>query len=595
MVAGYRIERVLGTGGMGTVYLAVNPTLPRRDALKVLSAEFSHDLDFRARFIREADVAAALDHPNIVSVYNRGQTERGELWIAMQFVDGTNADDALRAGRMTPQRAVHIVAEVAKALDYAHAHNVVHRDVKPANFLLSGPAGPDERVLLGDFGIARALDDVGLTVTGSVMATVAYAAPEVLASLPFDGRSDLYSLGCALFRLLTGKTPFSGANGMAAVMMAHLQQPPPRVTDSVPSLPAALDQVIAIAMAKDPAARFASAGALAEAAGIALRDGTSPATVLRQPVSSRDVSSYSRPDSASPWWQQSGPRTASALPGQRARLGAPPAGWPPPPRHRRASIIAALAAVVVLVAGIVTVLAWPHGEPVPPTAAPPVTGTGLPPNSASTPAPAATAVPAAALRSILLTASQIAAETGGEPLVLEEDRHDLFDDPVGIDVPECLGAWVPAQQQVYARQPQYAGGGSTSAAAQVLRALNKKIWQGGVIQAVVTFTSRNPRLSSQDDAGVFLQDQHRQWDACAGRTVTVTSPGQPAQAWEFGHPGTTAGVVTLDATLRGGDGSCQRGMMVAGNVVIDIRQCRLRGGNDVSALVNATADKVPRQ
>lgn len=199
VVAGYRIERVLGTGGTGAVYLAVNPTLPRHDALKVLAAELSHDPDFRARFIREADVASALDHPDIVSVYNRGQTERGELWIAMQFIDGTNADDALRAGTMTPQRAVHIVGEVAKALDYAHANNVVHRDVKPANFLLSGLVGSGERVLLGDFGIARALDDVGLTVTGSVMATVAYAVPEVLASLPFDGRADLYSLGACYF------------------------------------------------------------------------------------------------------------------------------------------------------------------------------------------------------------------------------------------------------------------------------------------------------------------------------------------------------------------------------------------------------------
>ncbi|MGB6206851.1 serine/threonine-protein kinase, partial [Mycobacterium sp.] len=199
VVAGYRIERLLGTGGMGAVYLAANPTLPRRDALKVLSAELSLDPDFRARFIREADVAASLDHPQIVSVYSRGHTDDGQLWIAMQFVDGTDADAALRAGAMTPQRAVHIIAEVAKALDFAHAHQVVHRDIKPANFLLSGTPGPGERVLLGDFGIARALDDVGLTATGSVVATVAYAAPEVLSGLRFDGRADIYSLGCTLF------------------------------------------------------------------------------------------------------------------------------------------------------------------------------------------------------------------------------------------------------------------------------------------------------------------------------------------------------------------------------------------------------------
>src|SRR5690348_11795456 len=177
--AGYRIERLLGAGGMGTVYLARDPDLPRSNALKVLSPELSRDPDFRARFIREADVASSLDHPNIVSIYRRGEFE-AQLWIAMQFVDGTDADAALRAGTMTPARAVHIVTEVGKALDYAHQRGVVHRDIKPANFLLSGTVGPDERVLLGDFGIARALDDVGLTGTGSVTTTVAYAAPEVL-------------------------------------------------------------------------------------------------------------------------------------------------------------------------------------------------------------------------------------------------------------------------------------------------------------------------------------------------------------------------------------------------------------------------------
>ena len=297
MVGGYRIERELGAGGMGSVYLAAHPTLPRYDALKVLSRELSRDPDFRTRFTREADVAASLDHPQIVAVYNRGETDDGQLWIAMQFVDGTDADAALRAGTMTPARAVHIVTQVAKALDFAHAHTVVHRDIKPANFLLSGPAGPDERVLLGDFGIARALDDVGLTATGSVMATIAYAAPEVLSGMPFDGRADIYSLGCTLYRLLTGKTPYPGSNGPAATMMAHLQQPPPRVTDVVPSLPPALDQVIAVAMAKDPGQRFGSASALAAAASAALHD---PSVLqnrtLLAPVPGPEVSSYPRAD-----------------------------------------------------------------------------------------------------------------------------------------------------------------------------------------------------------------------------------------------------------------------------------------------------------
>ncbi|HZU46853.1 MAG TPA: serine/threonine-protein kinase PknH/PknJ [Mycobacterium sp.] len=589
VVAGYRIERVLGTGGMGAVYLAANPNLPRYDALKVLSAELSRDPDFRARFIREADVAAALDHPNIVSVYNRGQTESGELWIAMQYVDGTDADDALRAATMTPQRAVYIVGEVAKALDYAHAHNLVHRDVKPANFLLSGPIGPSERVLLGDFGIARALDDVGLTVTGSVMATVAYAAPEVLAGLPFDGRADLYSLGCTLFRLLTGKTPFSAANGMAAVMLAHLQQPPPRVTDLVPSLPVALDAVIATAMAKDPAMRFPSAAALADAASAALTDRTTSNAALWQPVPSGEVNSYPLRGAAPPWWQHSGPRTAMGPPG----TGQGAAGKRGQPR--RTAIVAALAAVVVLVTGIVTAVVWPRDQSTPPPAAGSNQRAPRGPAAASPQAPPATDVPAEALRSILLTAAQITAQTGGEPVVLEQDSHDLFDDSATVDTPECLGAWAPAQRPVYTGRPAYFHSAVAGVAAQVLRAMNKKLWQDGVMQAVATFSSDSARLSSHDLATTFVQEQQRQWDACAGRTVVVTPPGEAPQTWQFGRPSITAGALTLDMTLRGAAGSCQRGMMVAGNVVIDIRQCRSPGGNDASALVKATADKVPRQ
>lgn len=271
--AGYRIERMLGAGGMGTVYLARNPDLPRSGALKVLAAELSRDLDFRARFVREADVAAGLDHPNIVAVHQRGQFE-GRLWIAMQFVDGGNAEDALRAATMTTARAVYVIGEVAKALDYAHQQGVIHRDIKPANFLLSRAAGGDERVLLSDFGIARALGDTGLTSTGSVLATLAYAAPEVLAGQGFDGRADLYSLGCALFRLLTGEAPFAaGAGAAVAVVAGHLHQPPPTVSDRVPGLSAAMDAVIATAMAKDPMRRFTSAGEFAHAAAAALYGG----------------------------------------------------------------------------------------------------------------------------------------------------------------------------------------------------------------------------------------------------------------------------------------------------------------------------------
>ncbi|MCV7445580.1 sensor domain-containing protein [Mycobacterium paraense] len=559
VVCGYRIERVLGTGGMGTVYLAADPILPRQTALKVLSSELSRDADFRARFIREADTAASLEHPHIVSVYNRGQTEDGQLWIAMQFVDGIDADAALRGGTMAPQRAVHIIAQVAKALDFAHAHNVVHRDIKPGNFLLSGPIGPDERVLLGDFGIARAFDDVGLTATGSVMATVAYAAPEVLSDRPIDGRVDIYSLGCALFRLLTGHTPFPASNGAAAVMMGHLFSPPPRVTDAVPSLPAALDRVIAVAMAKDPAARFGSAGELAAAAADALRDPTRRAPL--PPIPSGQVGPYPVGSPTPPWWEHSGQRTLA----------------PPPPRRRRRRglIAAALAAVVVVVAATVTVLVWPDRGPA---------GQGADPGAApspSAPGPPATDITAAQLRPILLTADQIPSGASGGPLVLERDSATLSDDSATLDNPECVGAWAPAQQS------GYAASGYTGVAAQFLRALNEPESQDSVSQAVIAFP--------EGKAGASLVTQRGQWALCGGKTVTVTPPGAPGQVWEFAQPGITSGVVVVAATLRGGNASCQHGMQVRGNVIIDIRQCRAGGGADVTGLVTATAAKVPRQ
>ncbi len=580
MVGGYRIERELGAGGMGSVYLASHPTLPRYDALKVLSRELSRDPDFRTRFIREADVAASLDHPQIVAVYNRGETDDGQLWIAMQFVDGTDADAALREGTMTPARAVHIISEVAKALDFAHSRNVVHRDVKPANFLLSGPAGLDERVLLGDFGIARALDDVGLTATGAVMATIAYAAPEVLSGMRFDGRADIYSLGCTLYRLLTGKTPYAGTNGPAAMMMAHLTHPPPRVTAVVPSLPPALDEVIAVAMAKDPGHRFGSAAALAAAAWAALRDQAGQHPTVLAPVPSREVSSYPRPDVGAPmgpWWQHSGsnPRTMMPPPPGPAVLAPPPSARAPR-RPRRAALIGALAGVLVLIAATVTVVAWPRDETAPNS---PAAGSAQIPTPTG---PPADDISASALRSILLTADQIPGNTGENAVVLEADGTELLNDAATIDNEQCLGAWAPAQQPVYTQTP------IKGVAVQLLRALYRKVEQDSVIQAIVAFPG-------PIGSGASLQLQRREWELCAGKTVTITPPGEPSQNWQFGQPTNNAGAFVLEATSSAGDAVCQHGISTRGNVLIDIRQCRAPGTGDVAALINATANKVPRQ
>lgn len=265
--AGYTIERVLGSGGMGTVYAARHPTLPRSVALKVLHPALTGDDYVRSRFESEADHVARLEHPAIVTVYDRGRTD-DRLWIAMQLVPGTDAGKLVRAGPVDPQRAVHIVEAVAAGLDCAHEAGVFHRDVNPANILLAAPTRPDEdeRVLLTDFGIAKALDDtVHLTAAGMLVATLRYAAPEQIEGRPVDHRSDQYSLGCTLFHLLTGTPPYPGPSP-AAIMNGHLNVAIPRPSAQQSTVPRAFDAVIARAMAKSPAARYPSCGAFAAAA-----------------------------------------------------------------------------------------------------------------------------------------------------------------------------------------------------------------------------------------------------------------------------------------------------------------------------------------
>ncbi|WP_067818991.1 serine/threonine-protein kinase [Nocardia inohanensis] len=271
VLGGYRIERALGSGGMGTVYLAQHPALPRYDALKVLWPHLVSDVEFRARFEREAKLAATLDHPNIVAVQNRGEDE-GCLWIALQYVPGTDAATAAErdpAG-MTPERALRIVTEIGKGLDHAHRHGMLHRDVKPANFLLAPQTHGEERVLLADFGIAKSADgNTELTRTGTFMATVAYASPEQLSGGRLDARSDIYSLACSFYRLLTGQTPFPGTQPLE-VMLGHINEPPPQISTVRPELNPALDEVMNRALAKDPARRFASCLEFTDAAAAAL-------------------------------------------------------------------------------------------------------------------------------------------------------------------------------------------------------------------------------------------------------------------------------------------------------------------------------------
>lgn len=258
-ISGYRILRLLGSGGMGEVYLAQHPRLPRQDALKVLRADVSADPDYLERFNREADLVAKLWHPHIVGIHDRGKF-RGRLWISMDYVDGSDVSRLLQtqypAGMSLPM-AVEIVKAVASALDYAHAQGLLHRDVKPANILVADVAHGERRILLSDFGVARDLTDStagGLTATNMTVGTAAYAAPEQLMGLPVDGRADQYSLAATAYHLLAGVTLFPHSNP-AVVIGRHLNAMPPALADSRPEL-GSLDPALSRALAKVPDDRF---------------------------------------------------------------------------------------------------------------------------------------------------------------------------------------------------------------------------------------------------------------------------------------------------------------------------------------------------
>ena len=265
--AGYAIERLLGAGGMGEVYLARHPRLPRLDALKILSIDATDDEEFRARFIREAELAATLWHPHIVGVHDRGEFD-GRLWISMDYVDGTDAGHLVEEHHpsgMPHQDVVDIVTAVAEALDFAHERRLLHRDVKPANILVTTPPeGARRRVLLTDFGIARETDDIrGLTEANMAIGTVTYAAPEQLTSRSLDGRVDQYALAASAFYLLTGAPLFDHAN-RAVVIGNHLTAAPPRLSQRRADL-AHLDTPMAKALAKDPEDRYPRCGDFARA------------------------------------------------------------------------------------------------------------------------------------------------------------------------------------------------------------------------------------------------------------------------------------------------------------------------------------------
>lgn len=460
----------------------------------------------------------------------------------MRFIDGTDADAVAQDGPMHAERAIRIIDEVAKALDYAHKQNVIHRDIKPANFLLSGVPGPDERVLLADFGIARALDDASLTGTGEVMATVAYAAPEVIIGDLVDRRADLYSLGCALFRLLTGQTPFAHFGTQAAVLHSHLNRPPPRVTDYAPWLPPALDKVIASALAKDPRQRFDSATNLAAAARTALYPYGRHSVPLLPPP---------RPSGSTP---HPGPTVP------QPKLPAAPPTQPSQhiPIHRkggrRSKILAGLTGALVLVIAVISAMVWPSND----TAASEMHQ--IDPSDGQPAAPQQVAD--SALPGLLLSSEEIssfARVTMKMGLV-----YDFM--PEGSDVlsgTDCLSAWRPAQR------PSFIDTGWSAVQAQVASQEppppGPEAMASRAIQAVIA-------LPTAEATQNIINNRFIQWIGCSGRVIEVNGINGP-EPWTVGETTHNRGALTIILHNADDTSECQRAMSIRHNIVIDISFC----------------------
>jgi len=269
----YRIEQFIGRGGMGVVYRAEHVHLGRKVAIKLLAPELAANDSFRERFVRESQLAASIDHPNVIPIYEAADLD-GTYFIAMRYVEGIDLKEVIQSsGRLDAERVLAVLSQIAGALDAAHARGLVHRDVKPGNILVASDTG---HCYLTDFGLTKAASSTtGFTATGQFVGTTDYCAPEQIEGKPVDRRTDVYSLACVFFECLAGVPPFRRDSDMAT-MWAHIQEPPPPITAVRPDLPATLDAVTATAMAKSKDDRYPTCSAFAGAGDVCPRGGHGP-------------------------------------------------------------------------------------------------------------------------------------------------------------------------------------------------------------------------------------------------------------------------------------------------------------------------------
>lgn len=586
--AGYTIVRALGSGGMGEVYLARHPRLPRHDAIKLLPASMSSSGAYRERFALEADLASKLWHPHIVGVHDRGEAD-GQLWIAMDYVDGTDAARLLTrrypVGMQAAEVAV-IVTAIADALDYAHDQGLLHRDVKPGNIMLAetNSAGR-RRVLLTDFGIARRTEDFGgLTTTNMAVGSVAYAAPEQLMGARLDGRADQYALAATAYHLLTGTQLFPHSNP-AVVITHHLNVDPPKLPETRDDV-AGLDAVLAIALAKNPADRFERCSDFAWA----FTEQVDPhATALGTPT-------------------QAANRSLAATVSRPAKPPVARASAPSQPRPlSRLAIGAAVLGMGAVAAGAIVYIN--HNREPGNTAQPGLVTSSaqaaMPQASSAAPMPAAVPVDQVSVGNVLLTPKEIntlLAGTSAPLMQVSETTAGMLNNAKLVDPPECVGVIFTGERSVYAgtafdamqhqtfEPPQ----GASSAGLPEL-----------IEQAAV-------RYPTAEQAGTVFSAATRQWQSCAANPVLVQTRGQNGEngrTFTLSQPEISSGTMAIGMVSKSGEAgdlACQQVLNLHARLLVGVRSCRTpqlaqgqhdadlgSGGDDARQIASAILDKLP--
>jgi hypothetical protein len=388
LVEGYRIDRLIGEGGMGVVYEATQLSLERKVALKLLTAELSSDAGFRERFRHEARIQGAMDHPNIVTVHEAGESEYG-LFIAMELIRGATLKDLIVGRELDAGRTLRILTQVADALDSAHEAGLIHRDIKPHNILVR--AGRRDHAFLADFGVTKVRGGTNLTKTGHFVGTVDYMAPEQIRGEPATRETDIYALGTVLYECLSGVVPFPKDSDVA-VMYAHLADPPPQITNERPELPPQLDAVISTAMAKNASDRYPSAMRMVEAFEHALGEDGQAAVSIPGPVHSpeeiglrEDGHPETAPSATRPDATKAAPVQQTPAPGTEISAAPPAPGAPTTASPTPAPPVATPASATV---GSATVAGGVH------SAAPPAAPAPAAPAEAAPAAPAERKAPA---------------------------------------------------------------------------------------------------------------------------------------------------------------------------------------------------------